>query len=148
MKSRGSEGGERSQDTAWSPFRQDKGYRSNTNKIEGLASREDRNKTFKISLPTLGVPTHPSIDFFVEGDENRAEFSNWLKDLATSLENGSIELEQDQRQLTLRIPDTLEYEFKVEHDPKNRVVIHLHIHYFEDRHKSEEKSFLPRIGRR
>ena len=41
-----------------------------------------------------------------------------------------------------------EYEFKVEHDPKNRVVIHLHIHYCEDSHKSEEKSYLPRFGRR
>lgn len=94
------------------------------------------------------MPKHPSIDFFVEGDEKRAAFASWLRDLAGSLESGSIELEQDQRQIKLHVPDTLEYEFKVEHDPKSRVVIHIHIHYFENQHKSEEKSYLPKIGRR
>ena len=93
------------------------------------------------------MPKHPSIEFFVEGDEKRAAFATWLKDLADSIEKGSIGLEQDERQIKLHIPDKLEYEFKIEHDPKNRVVIHIHIHYFENQQKSDDKSFLPKIGR-
>lgn len=94
------------------------------------------------------MPKHPSIEFFVEGDEKRITFAEWLRDLASSLESGTVDLTQDERHVNLQFPDTLEYEFKVEHDPKNRVVIHLHIHYFDDQLKSEAKSFLPKLGRR
>lgn len=91
---------------------------------------------------------HPSIEFFAEGDEARSSFASWLRDLAGSLEQGMIDLEQDGRELKLHIPEELEYEFKVEHDPKGRVVIHIHVHYHDEQRRPEGKSLLPKLGKR
>lgn len=95
-----------------------------------------------VSMTPLGPPN----DFFSEDELSPKDLAKILRDLADGFEKGQLVLQKGKNKITMELPNKVRYEIRIDHDPRGRIVIHLHVDYPEDHMTSNEDHSVLVIG--